>query len=80
MINPRCIDCDAELVEICIIDRGHGNTQQELVYRMPDAKANFFTGYPIAGKVRAMLCEGCGRISLFAGSKANQLNKEKEKR
>ncbi|MDZ4820745.1 MAG: hypothetical protein SGJ20_17405 [Planctomycetota bacterium] len=43
-----------------------GPGPQSLEYRRPEDSRSFWTGtYPTAGRVRAFLCGGCGRIALY---------------
>ena len=65
-----CPDCSQPLQPIAIVDRGDLDSQKPLQYRAADAKRGWFTGYPIAGNVEALMCSGCGRILLYgvAGS------------
>jgi hypothetical protein len=58
---------------IIIMDKTHPGPTRHLhagpfEYRLPDDRLSFWTGqYPTAGPVLAFMCEGCGRIALYAG-------------
>ncbi len=57
---------------VIIMDKSPGGLSRlhigELEYRLTDDRVSFWTGqYPTAGKVRAFMCEGCGRIALYGG-------------
>ena len=57
--------------EIKLIDKADRNSHASLEYTVPDAKASIWTGrFPIAGRVSAFMCEGCGRIALY-GTESN---------
>ena len=62
-----CPDCQAAMHEIRLIDKSHLGAHDELEYALPEDKRSFWgTGnYPIEGRVVAMMCAACGRISLY---------------
>jgi hypothetical protein len=66
----RCKECGGATHEIHLIDRqGPWFPESGVEYSLPDAQRSGWTGrYPVAGKVLAFLCDGCGQISLFAKS------------
>lgn len=67
----ECAECQGSMSPIVIMDQvgrtfTSGGSIQELAYRQPDDSQSFWTGrYPTAGRVRAFLCGGCGRIALY---------------
>jgi len=66
-----CSECQGAMSPIEIMDKvspdNVSRSSRELEYRQPDDKRSFLTGkFPSTGKVLACLCEGCGRIALYA--------------
>jgi len=67
-----CVECRGSVSPVIIMDKSPGGLSRlhigELEYRLTDDRVSFWTGqYPTAGKVRAFMCEGCGRIALYGG-------------
>jgi hypothetical protein len=65
-----CPECQGSMSPIIIMDKQPGVTRYSaagaLEYRLPDDRISFWTGkYPTAGSVRAFMCGGCGRITLY---------------
>ena len=62
-----CVECQGAMFPVVLLDKiHHTGTPREFEYRQPDDSRSFWTGkYPTAGRVRAFLCEGCGRIALY---------------
>jgi hypothetical protein len=51
---------------IRLIDKTHGGHHADLEYTLPEARRSFWLGvFPVEGKVRAYMCDHCGRILLF---------------
>jgi hypothetical protein len=73
-MTRTCVECQEPMTPIVIMDKLHpGPTKHRytgsLEYRLPDDNLSFRTGkYPTAGSVRAFMCEGCGRITLYGGA------------
>jgi hypothetical protein len=68
--QAKCKDCGGGLHPIKILDKGHLNWQEDLEYVLPDAKRRFWTSkFPVAGRVEALICDGCGRITLYGVEK-----------
>lgn len=66
----ECIECGGEMQKIKLIDKGHFNTHSELEYAAGDARTRFWSGgFPVEGKVAALMCQLCGRIALFGEPK-----------
>ena len=73
--SKTCVECRGVMAPIIVMDKDrYGNTgpgPQSLEYRLPDDRRSFWTGkYPTAGRVRAFLCAGCGRIALYGSEPA----------
>ena len=71
-----CPECGMEMQPIKLIDAtvryADGSGHVELAYAAPDAKASFFTAtIPALGKVKGMICPGCGRIVLRGEPRAS---------
>ena len=66
-----CAECQGRMSPIIIMDKLRAiptehRSASSLEYRLPDDRINFWTSkYPTAGLVRAFMCEGCGRITLY---------------
>jgi len=60
----KCIECGGETHAIKIIDRGQKNIHYDLIYTLAESKRSIFKGHSEEGKVRAEMCESCGRITL----------------
>jgi hypothetical protein len=77
-VERKCPDCGGAMKAIEIIDKtvfGIGSwkdpIQTALEYVVPGGKRSFWTGnLPIAGRVAACICEGCGRILLYGQPQA----------
>ena len=62
----KCLECGGAMREIKLIDKGHFNTHSELQYAAGDARTGFWSGgFPVEGKVAALMCQICGRIALY---------------
>ena len=64
-------DCGGELGEIQIVDKTSvdGGSHHKLEYTVPEAKRSFWRqAYPVEGEVAALMCQSCGRITLFGRS------------
>ena len=62
----KCPDCAALMHPIRLIDKSQANTHNDLEYTLPESKRGFWLAqFPIEGKVRAYMCEQCGRILLY---------------
>jgi len=56
--------------KIKLIDKGHSHMHSELEYAAGDAQRGFWLGgFPVEGKVAALMCQLCGRIALFGEPK-----------
>jgi len=66
-VSKSCVECQGTMCPVVLMDKvHHSGAQRELEYRLPEARPSFWRGlYPPAGRVRAFLCGGCGRISLY---------------
>lgn len=53
--------------QIKLIDKtGRLDEQTDLEYALPESKRSFWSGkVPVAGRVAACMCDGCGRILLY---------------
>jgi hypothetical protein len=77
-----CVECQGRMSPVVIIDKtapaatklpaltdpkfAHRHAGP-LEYRLPEDRLSFWTGkYPTAGLVQAFMCDGCGRIALYA--------------
>lgn len=62
-----CPDCKAAMHEIRLIDKSHYGAHDELEYALPEENRGLWGlgNYPIEGRVVAMMCSACGRISLY---------------
>ncbi|HUQ69686.1 MAG TPA: hypothetical protein VM165_09195 [Planctomycetaceae bacterium] len=72
-VAKTCLECQGALSPIIVMDKdNYGSTgpgPQGIEYRRPDDSRSFWTGaYPTAGRVRAFLCESCGRIALYGAA------------
>ena len=61
--GKKCPECDAEMGPIYLIDRGHGDQHRDMEYAAEEGW--FLWRFPTAGKVRAFMCNECGRILLY---------------
>ena len=61
-----CLECGGAMQEIKLIDKGHFNTHCELQYAASDTRTGFWSGgFPVEGKITALMCQLCGRIALY---------------
>jgi hypothetical protein len=62
-----CPDCKAAMHEIRLLDKSHGGFHEDMEYALAeDSRGLWGVGnYPIEGRVMAMMCSACGRISLY---------------
>jgi len=69
MPNERkCPDCRGSLEEIRLVDKTtvSGGGHHDLEYTVPEAKRSFWDQkFPVAGKDDALMCQSCGRITLY---------------
>ena len=71
----RCKECGGATHEIHVMDKVGmaGEFAADLEYSLPEARRSFWTGkYAPSGKVRALLCEGCGQITLYGKPEAGK--------
>lgn len=65
----KCTDCEGNLVEIKLIDKGPGAYKpgySDVEYTSLESKCSFWTGrFPALGRVRAFMCESCGLLKLY---------------
>jgi hypothetical protein len=62
----NCFDCGSKLQAIKLVDERHGPDKQ-IGYSAGNAERSYWLGvFPKLGKVGAMLCQECGRITLHA--------------
>ncbi len=67
--RKSCPDCKRTLTPIQIIDKkGVGITPHGVLeYTVSEAKPSMWTGqFPVEGKVHAYMCDGCGRVLMYA--------------
>ena len=64
-VDKTCKECGDTLAEIRLIDRAHAGSHVDVVYTRAEAKRGFFGRFAVEGKVGALMCPTCGRISLF---------------
>jgi hypothetical protein len=62
-----CPDCKATMHEIRLIDKSHMGSHDEMEYALTDESRGLWGmgNFPIEGRVMAMMCSACGRISLY---------------
>ena len=61
-----CPDCDGRLQRIRLIDKSPQGGAR-LVYSSLDAEPSSWTGaFPMVGAVAGLVCQGCGRVLLYA--------------
>ena len=68
--RETCPDCDRKLGAIQIIDKkGLGITPHGVLeYAVVEATRSKWTGQvPVEGNLHAYMCDGCGRVLLYAG-------------
>lgn len=81
--RTECPDCQGVLDPIRLIDAtdramGGGVSHVEMTYAAQTAQQTALTGtLPSSGTVKAKLCEGCGRIFLYATTSAGGLPKRR---
>jgi len=64
--EPKCDDCGGALNQIRLIDKGHGGAHFDMEYASHESRRGIWMGkYPIEGKVIAVMCSECGRITLY---------------
>jgi hypothetical protein len=62
-----CPDCGGGTHYIQLFDKGHGQVHHDLEYALPEAKrGRWLPMFPVEGKIIAYLCDGCGRVLLYA--------------
>ena len=67
--RQTCPDCSRALTAIQIIDKkGVGITPHGVLeYAVSEAKRSNWTGqFPVEGRIHAYMCDGCGRVLLYA--------------
>ena len=67
-MRTQCPDCNQELVNIQVMDRGYLDSQHKgLVYTPQDSKKGIFSlGAKQAGTIEAKMCGACNRVLFFA--------------
>ena len=68
MTDETKCHCGGDLGEIRIVDKTTvgGGGHHNLEYTVPEAKRSFWAQtYPVEGEVASLMCQSCGRITLY---------------
>ena len=70
-MRKECPDCNEQLVNIQVMDRGYMDSQHKgLVYTPQNSKKGFFSlGPKQAGTIEAQMCGSCNRVLFYAVAK-----------
>jgi hypothetical protein len=63
-----CPDCGTEMRAIKLFCKGAGRYTIDMAvrfYTSANARRGWFSGFPVEGRVTALMCESCGRITLY---------------
>jgi hypothetical protein len=85
-LPSACPDCSGSLREITLFGRGIQNPVSGMAhdaavvhYAAAEAKRGFWLGmFDAEGTVRSLLCEGCGRVFLYASPYASETSAESD--